>query len=158
MGPNSKPAIDGPLVFAGEETRQPRGDLHPLKYKDDWKVLVVDDEELVKEVTGKMLISLGFDVAFASDGAIAIEMYQDKINKGSRYDLLIMDLTIPGGMGGKDAILKLREIDPDVLAIVSSGYANDPIMAHYRDYGFAAVLSKPFNIEDLSKTLSELQV
>ena len=121
------------------------------------KVLVVDDEELVKDVTGEMLESLGYDVEYASDGETAVHMYEEQITKGSRYDLVIMDLTIPGGMGGKDAILKLSELDPEVLAIVSSGYANDPIMAHYRDYGFSAVLSKPFNIEDLSKTLSELK-
>lgn len=121
------------------------------------KVLVVDDEELVKDVTGKMLTSLGYNVEFASEGETAIKMYEQQMTQGSKYDLVIMDLTIPGGMGGKDAIRKLNQLDPDVLAIVSSGYANDPIMANYRDHGFSAVLSKPFNIEDLSKTLSELQ-
>lgn len=121
------------------------------------KVLVVDDEELVKDVTGKMLASLGYNVAFASEGETAVNMYKEQLTSGSRYDLVIMDLTIPGGMGGKDAIQKLYQLDSDVVAIVSSGYANDPIMANYHDYGFSAVLSKPFNIEDLSRVLFELK-
>lgn len=125
--------------------------------KGSGMVLVVDDEDLVKDVTGKMLMSLGYSVEFASEGETAVKMYEKHLAQGSRYDLVIMDLTIPGGMGGKDAILELKQLDPEVLVIVSSGYANDPIMANYRDYGFSAVLSKPFNIEELSKTLSGLR-
>ncbi|WP_163340780.1 ATP-binding protein [Desulfopila sp. IMCC35008] len=125
--------------------------------KGSGTVLVVDDEDLVKDVTGKMLISLGYNVEFASEGETAVKMYEERLTEESRYDLVIMDLTIPGGIGGKDAIQQLKQLDPEILVVVSSGYANDPIMANYRDYGFSAVLSKPFNIEDLSRTLSELR-
>ena len=67
-----------------------------------------------------------------------------------------MDLTIPGGMGGKDAIQKLREIDPEIKAIVSSGYSNDPVMAQYQDFGFQGVAAKPYRIEDLKKILQDV--
>ena len=121
------------------------------------RVLVVDDEEIVKDVTGMMLVSLGYRVDFADDGEEAIAMYMQKMDEGNRYDLVIMDLTIPGGMGGKEAIQILKREDPEILAIVSSGYANDPVMANFQKYGFSAVISKPFSIDELSKTLSELE-
>ena len=95
-----------------------------------------------------MLRSLGVKVDFAKNGEETIEKY-----KKEQYDLVIMDLTIPGGMGGKDTIRELLNIDPDVRAIVSSGYSNDPVMANYERYGFKAVVVKPYSVEDLSATL-----
>ncbi|HAK60612.1 MAG TPA: hypothetical protein DCO77_09555, partial [Nitrospiraceae bacterium] len=98
-------------------------------------ILVVDDEEIVRNVAGTMLNELGYDVAFAKNGSEAIDVYRKNKESGSPFSAVIMDLTIPGGMGGKEAVLKLAAFDPDVKAIVSSGYSNDPIMAEYTDYG-----------------------
>ncbi len=120
------------------------------------KILVMDDEEIVRGVTGVMLDSLGYIVEFAQDGSEAIALYKKSLESGEPFDAVLMDLTIPGGMGGKEAIAQLREVDPAIQAIVSSGYANNPIMANYRQYGFAAVISKPYKIESLSRTLYDL--
>jgi PAS domain S-box-containing protein len=117
------------------------------------KVLVMDDEEMVVKVAGKMLKHIGYEVEIAGDGVDALRLYQEARMKGRPFDAVIMDLTVPGGMGGREAISKLLEIDPDVKAIVSSGYSNDPVMANFRDYGFRGVVVKPFKIEELSNTL-----
>jgi PAS domain S-box-containing protein len=117
------------------------------------RVLVMDDEEIVRSVAGEMLKSLGYDVEFAERGETAIDRFLNARESGRPFDALIIDLTIPGGMGGKDTIGKLSSIDPEVKAIVSSGYSNDPVMADYRSYGFSAVLTKPYKIRELSETL-----
>lgn len=120
------------------------------------RVLILDDEEIVREVAGAMLASLGYEVDFAVDGESAIARYKEGIEREKKYDFVIMDLTIPGGMGGKEAIHHLLQLDPEIVAIVSSGYANDPIMANYKDHGFVALLTKPFSLEDLSGVVSGL--
>lgn len=120
------------------------------------RVLVLDDEELVRDVLGTMLTSLGYEVAFAVDGESAITCYTEGIKAKKKYDFVIVDLTIPGGMGGKEAIHHLLQLDPEIIAIVSSGYANDPIMANYKDHGFVALLVKPFSFEELSTVVASL--
>lgn len=120
------------------------------------KVLVMDDEKLVRDVSGEMLKALGYEVELASDGKEAIELYQRASEAGRPFDVVIMDLTIPGGTGGKEAIQKLLSIDPDVKAIVSSGYSNDPVMADFKEYGFRGVIIKPYRIEGFSRTLQEV--
>ncbi len=120
------------------------------------KVLVMDDEEIIREVATEMLQYLGCKVDTAQDGEQAIELYQKAKEAGMPYDVIIMDLTIPGGMGGKEAIEKIRASDPDTKAIVSSGYATNPIMANYKKYGFNGVVPKPYKIEELSKILTEV--
>jgi CheY-like chemotaxis protein len=116
-------------------------------------ILVMDDEEMVREVLSGMLDFLGYQVELATDGAEAVGLYQKAQQAGRQYDAVIMDLTVPGGMGGKEAIRKLLELDPGAKVIVSSGYGNDPIMAEYAQYGFSGVVSKPFKIETLSSVL-----
>ena len=118
------------------------------------RVLVMDDEETIRTTMRDILVRLGYEVAFAEDGAEAIELYRNAMGKrGTPFDVVIMDLTIAGGMGGKEAVKKLIEIDPNVKAIVSSGYSKDPVMAEYKQYGFSGVIAKPFRIKDLSEVV-----
>ncbi len=120
------------------------------------KILIMDDEPAVREVAGELLGFLGYRVGYAEDGAEAIALYQEASASGEPFDLVIMDLTVPGKMGGKEAIQRLLEIDPQVKAIVSSGYSNDPIMADYPRYGFKGVIAKPYQLHQLSKTVHDV--
>lgn len=120
------------------------------------RILVMDDEQHVRGIVGEMLSYLGYEPSFAEDGEQALEMYSSAMKNGLAYDAVIMDLTIPGGMGGKEAIGKLLELDRDASVIVSSGYANDPVMAEYESYGFKGVAIKPFDTEHLSSVLFDI--
>ena len=122
------------------------------------KILVMDDDRNVREVAGEVLRFLGYEVGFAEHGSEAIARYREAKEAGRPFDLVIMDLTIPGKIGGKEAIQQLLEIDPRVKAIVSSGYSNDPIMATYGRYGFKGVIGKPYKMEELSKTLHKVMM
>lgn len=117
------------------------------------KILVMDDDDIVRDVAGKMLTKLGYEVDFARDGSEAIELYKKSKNSGRSFDVVIMDLTIPGGMGGRETIQKLLEINPHVRAIVSSGYSDDAVMSNYTNYNFKGVIAKPYRIEELSRTV-----
>lgn len=119
-------------------------------------VLVMDDEEMVRDMVAAALEKLGYKAVCAVDGDEAIKLYTEAMDAGQPFDAVIMDLTIPGGMGGKETIRRLRELDGRIRAIVSSGYSNDPIMAHYSDYGFAGVVNKPIDISYLSRVLHEV--
>jgi PAS domain S-box-containing protein len=121
------------------------------------RALIMDDDEMVLEVGRKILRHLGFNTESARNGNDAIEMYKKAKLSGKPYDFIIMDLTVPGGMGGKEAIKILSEFDPAIKAIVSSGYSNDPVMANYRDFGFCGVVAKPYTVEDLSEVISGIQ-
>lgn len=120
------------------------------------RVLVMDDKHEVLEAACEMLSHIGYEVDYAKDGSEALKKYKSARQSGKPFDSVIMDLTIPGGMGGEEALQKLRVIDPDVKAIVSSGYASDPIMAKYKEYGFKAVLPKPYEVKKLSSVLSHV--
>ncbi len=120
------------------------------------KVLVMDDDEFVRDVAGKMLTSLGYQVDFARDGEAAITLYKQARESRQPFEAVIMDLTISGGMGGCEAVKKLLEIDKDARAIVSSGYSDDPIMSDFRKYGFCAVIAKPYRIEELSSVVHKV--
>lgn len=122
------------------------------------KVLVMDDEEMIRKMLKNMLNLAGYLAEFSTDGNEALEKYQAARKIGDPFDVVIMDLTIPGGMGGKETIKKLLEIDPDAKAIVSSGYANDPIMSEYKKYGFKAVIAKPYSVKQLQETLGSVIV
>jgi PAS domain S-box-containing protein len=120
------------------------------------RILVMDDEEIVRGVLLEILNQIGYEVACARDGSEAIDLYTQAKECGRPFDAVIMDLTIVGGMGGQEAIRKLLEIDPDVRAIVSSGYSNDPVMSDYAKYGFSGVVNKPYKIEELSTTVHDV--
>jgi PAS domain S-box-containing protein len=120
------------------------------------RILLMDDEEMIRVVASELLRLLGYEVTCAADGAEAIELYTRALDKKEPFSVVIMDLTVPGGMGGKTAIEKLREIDPNVRAIVSSGYSTDPVMSDYRRYGFQGIVPKPYNAKDLYAALEEV--
>ncbi len=120
------------------------------------RVLVMDDEQLVRSVAGEMLTMLGYEVGFAKDGKEAIEAYQQAEKEKRPFDVVIMDLTIPAGMGGREAVKKLHEISPEAKVIVSSGYSTDPIMGEYKKYGFRDVLVKPYNSIQMSEAISKV--
>ena len=116
-------------------------------------ILVMDDEDVIRECVEELLTHLGYQVELVKNGEEAIALYKAAQSVGQSFDLLILDLTIRGGMGGKETIKKLLEIDPNVKALVSSGYSTDPAMSNFRKYGFCGVITKPYNIEELSKIL-----
>lgn len=120
------------------------------------KILIMDDEPIILTVTKELLNHLGYSVETATNGETAIEIYKKALQENQRFDVLILDLTIPAGMGGKETIKKLLEIDPHIKALVSSGYSNDPIMADYQHYGFKGVITKPYNARELSNSLQQL--
>jgi CheY-like chemotaxis protein len=114
----------------------------------------MDDEEVVINVCRNMLLSLKYEVDVARNGEEALEKYRRALDSGRPYRYVILDLTIPGGMGGEEAIKRMLEIDPEVKAIVSSGYASDMALDDFRKYGFAASISKPYSVEELSRTIN----
>jgi len=120
------------------------------------KILFMDDQQNVRDTVGEMLNYIGYEVEFANDGKEAIELYKKAKESKKPFDAVILDLTVPAGMGGKEAIQRLIEIELDVKAIVSSGYSNDPVLSEYKQYGFSGVVTKPYDIEELSETLHKV--
>ncbi len=119
------------------------------------KILIMDDEAIVRETLGRMLKHLGYNTVFASDGQEAIALYRIAKELGEPYDVVIMDLTIAGGMGGKEAVQKLLRIDSQAKVLVSSGYSNDPVMADFKLYGFCGIIPKPYEIAGVNQVLYE---
>ncbi len=119
------------------------------------RIMIMDDEEMVRNVGQIMLEELGYNVVSAENGDEAVRLFQELQHTPDPIDLIIMDLTIPGGMGGKEAAQKILKIDPDAKIIVSSGYSNDPVLANFREYGFCSVIIKPYIIQDLRKAVSK---
>ncbi len=122
------------------------------------RVLVMDDDKSIATVTASMLKSLGYTPDVASDGEMAVERYLQALEAGEPFDAVVMDLTVPGGMGGAEALAQLREYDPAICAIVMSGYADTGLLADYQQVGFAGRLAKPFSLRDLAVTLHDLLV
>ncbi|MCX7913477.1 MAG: PAS domain S-box protein, partial [Thermodesulfovibrionales bacterium] len=120
------------------------------------KILVMDDEEIIRDLAREILNHLGYECFLCKDGKEAFEIYKEAKEKGDPFDAVIMDLTIPGGMGGKELMSQLLQYDPKVKAIVSSGYSSNPVMALYRDFGFAGVIRKPFRIKEFSEVLHQV--
>lgn len=142
------PASSTKLKSSGKEN---------LKYiKGKGRILVMDDDDLILHVFKQGLTTLGYDVTCVVNGEQALEEFRNAFGQEHPYDLVIMDLTIPGAMGGKEAIKLLKESYPDARAVVASGYSNDPVMSDYTNYGFCGYIKKPFNINELSCVLYSL--
>lgn len=120
------------------------------------RIMVMDDEEMLRDVAQSQLTALGHEAVIVSDGEQAIQSYQEQQENGVPVNLVIMDLTVPGGMGGLEATEKLLQIDPDAKIIVASGYSNDPVMANYKEYGFQAAVAKPFDLKELSNAITSV--
>ncbi len=117
------------------------------------KVLLMDDEPQIREVAGRMLRRLGYRVRFASEGAEAIVLYRQALKEDEPFDAVILDLTIPGGMGGIEVVQELHKLNPSVKAIACSGYATDPVIARFQEYGFRGAVAKPYQVEELGRAL-----
>ena len=120
------------------------------------RVLIMDDEEVVREVVGEMLEVMGHEVVHAVDGREAVEKYRQAWDNNNPYDVVIMDLTVPGGMGGQEAAENILKIDPQAVMIVSSGYSTDPVMARYEEYGFKGRVGKPYRFAALQAVILEV--
>jgi PAS domain S-box-containing protein len=120
------------------------------------RVLVVDDEEAIRALVEFTLNRLGYKVTQAASALEGVNIYRERFEAGERFDAVILDLTLPGGMGGKEALKKLIEIDPTVNAIVSSGYATDATMSRYQDFGFRGVIAKPYEAAELGKIVHDV--
>ena len=143
------PASAKPVPQAVAEAPQPNLD-------GKGRLLIMDDEVSMRKVLAAMLRKFGYEVETAADGAEAIERYSAALAAGKPFTAVIMDLTIPNGMPGREAVQRLRELDPHLKAIVSSGYSLDPVMADYGQYGFRGVIPKPYCVEDLGRVLREV--
>ena len=121
--------------------------------KGEGRILLIDDEAVVRKSVEGMLKRLGYEVKAVSDGTEGVECYKEALEAGQPFRAVIMDLTIPGGMGGKEAIKKIKGIDPGATVVVSSGYSNDPVMANFREHGFSGVVTKPYTFEDLAEAV-----
>ncbi len=120
------------------------------------RILLMDDEDIIRKVAKRMLEKLGYKVTTVIDGEEAISVFKDAMNTEEAYDLAILDLTIPGGMGGKETVIELKKLKPDVKAIVSSGYSVDPIMAEFKKYGFDGIIAKPWNFEEFVRVINSV--
>jgi len=120
------------------------------------RILVMDDEDIIRQFLHQELTEVGYEVEVSSDGAQAVEKYGQAMESGQPFDAVILDLTVPGGMGGNQAIKKLLEINPNARVLVSSGYSTDPIMARFKKYGFKGVVAKPYKITELEEKLRNI--
>ncbi len=119
------------------------------------RILVMDDEEQVREVATAMLTHLGYEAESVADGADAVKRFRVAAGEGRPFSAVIMDLTVPGGMGGREAVRLLLKEDPSAIVLVSTGYSGDPVMASYREFGFSGALAKPYTIQDLAAIMEE---
>ncbi len=138
-------------------TARPRDGAHAVKAGA--KVLVMDDDEMVRDVAAMMLGALGYEAGIASNGKEAVELFRKARLSGNPFDIVILDLVVPGGMDGKETLARLKDIDPGVRAIVTTGYSHDPVVANFKEFGFAGALAKPYVVSEFAdavkKALSE---
>jgi CheY-like chemotaxis protein len=144
------------FVASKDEIVDDRGRASGLVEQVHGKIMVMDDDEMVQNITKAMLTRLGYDYQLAADGKKAVALYEKDFSSGNQADLIIMDLTIPGGMGGEDAVKEILAINPAANVLVSSGYSTDPIMANYKEYGFCGAIVKPYQMKELNASIQEI--
>lgn len=120
------------------------------------KILLMDDEQVILEVTNEVLKFLGYDVMFARDGAAAVSLFMQEKSGSSPFDLTILDLSVPEGMGGKEAFERIHALDPSAKIVISSGYTNDPMLTDYASFGLSGVLAKPYRITEVKALLERM--
>ena len=120
------------------------------------RILVMDDEEFILDMADKMFSTMGYDVTLSGNGEDTISLYKEAKEKGKPFHCVIMDLTINDGMGGKEVIGILKNYDSDIRAIISSGYADDPVVSEFREYGFSGVALKPYSFNQISNLLDSV--
>ncbi|MDH5680942.1 MAG: PAS domain-containing protein, partial [Spirochaetota bacterium] len=145
------------LPAAGSEIPVDKSIAHKI-IKGKGKILLMDDDEMVLKRTGDLLEYFGYHVIKAKNGEEAIELYKEEMETGEFFDAVILDLTVQGGMGGKKTIRRLLEINPDVRAIVVSGYSNDPILERFDEFGFRGAVAKPFSINELNEVIDRVLI
>jgi signal transduction histidine kinase/ActR/RegA family two-component response regulator len=145
-------------VFVPAATGGHRSDARatPIRTRGTGRVLAMDDEPLVRRSLERALSSLGYEVTVVKDGERALSAYRDALEAGKPYDAVLLDLTIPDGLGGAETMSQLVSMDPDVRGIVSSGYSNDPILAEWVEHGFSGVASKPYTLQTLAEVLARV--
>ncbi len=153
VGKGSVFSIYIPAYEYYQSTARPAEALPESLAKRPKKILLMDDEEMLRKVVENILKRSGYESALAKDGAEAVDMYKRAFEAGRPFDVVILDLSVKGGMGGKEAVRLLKEINPNARVIVSSGYSNDPVMTDYRAYGFCMALSKPYNVTQLNEAI-----
>lgn len=126
------------------------------KFQGSGKILIMDDDSVIRILLNKVLTNLGFTVELAEHGESALSLYHASIKRQERYAAVIADLTVRGSMGGKTLGEQLLKLDPDLKIIIASGYSQDPLLVNYRQYGFCASIRKPYSVEELKKTLQEV--
>ncbi len=154
QGLSSEPGTQGNVVFYRPACTNGHDKCHTVQpTKERPRILVMDDDDAVCEIAGQMLEFLGYDVAVALDGHQAEAMYRQALENGQPFAAVILDLTIPDGSGAAETVRRLEAMDPQVVALVSSGYFDDPAMLDYKDHGFSGAITKPFRMKILSGIL-----
>jgi CheY-like chemotaxis protein len=149
------PALDLPASLENPESQAPVA--VPIQRGAE-RLLVMDDDEPLRILFTAVLTSLGYDVQAAADGAEAVALYETAKATDRGFDAVVLDLTVTGGMGGVEAAAKLKELDPSLKLIVSSGYSDAPVMSHFAQYGFDAVIVKPWTVKEMSEVLRRVLV
>jgi CheY-like chemotaxis protein len=116
----------------------------------------MDDEQVIREIATGILEFKGYEVESCANAREAVERSREARERNAPFAAIILDLTVPGGMGGKESAELIREIDPDAMLIVSSGYSNDPVVANFQQYGFSGAIAKPFNAATLVRELERV--
>jgi len=134
----------------------PRRKLTGAAYSAGGSILLMDDEKVIRNIASKMLECLSYQVTTCSSGEEAIALYRSARDAGTPYRLVVMDLTVAGGMGGKEAARHILALDPAARLVVSSGYCNDPVLADFKRYGFLAAMPKPYRLSDMEEVLASV--
>ena len=156
----SKPGIIGTAVHFYLPASQATGVTTEVRKSEcaniGKRILVMDDDELIRNLAAEFLTLSGCEVTVAKDGQEAINLYGQAMRQDNRFDIVILDLTVQGGMGGKETLKRLLTLDPKVRAIASSGYSHDPIMSDFRGHGFVGVLPKPYDGDRIQQVLNQV--